>query len=277
VSAAAAWPRLGAGIAYRTPLHGAIVQHLDALDCLEILVEDLLSPPDRIEHLAGIVERVPVVLHGVSFSLGSTPNLSERRRRQLRTVARRVGARWFGEHISFTNVGDTAIPIFTPTPFSAESAAVVRANAALVGGALDLPVLLEPIAYQFVPPGSTLGEREFIAAVLDHGPFGLLLDLTNVYLNALNHGYDAGEFIDALALDRVVQVHLAGSRDGIGGRMLDSPDGPVPEPVWRLLEHVAGRCRIACVIVERESNFPPMAELVDEVRRARAICGFPEP
>ena len=144
------------------------------------------------------------------------------------------------------------------------------ANIAEVRRRIDVPLILENITYAVALPGAEMDEAEFLAELLDRTGCGLLLDVTNLHTNAINHGFDPIAFLDRLPLDRVVQLHFAGGHwhDGV---LVDSHSRPTPPEVWALLEEVLARAPVKGIILERDEDLPPFGELLDELDRARAI------
>jgi hypothetical protein len=267
-------PFLGAGVSFREAWRWEVIRHRGELGAVECIPEDVAGPAGM-RDLPLIRDAVPVLLHGIGLSLGSTEGLDPERVRHTARVAEAVSPPWFSEHIAFTRAAGIEIGHLTPLPFTREAVATVTRNVAELKRALPgLPILLENIAYPFVLPGAEMSEAEFVRAVIEETDAGLLLDLENVHANARNHGYDPIAYLESLPLERVTEVHLAG---GIvsGGRYVDSHTRPVPEESWVLLEWLAPRTPVRAVIVERDDDLPPFDDLLAEVRRARKILDAP--
>jgi uncharacterized protein (UPF0276 family) len=267
-------PFLGAGLSFRDAWRWEVVRHRDELGAVECI-------PDDVAGLAGIRElvligqAVPVLLHGIGLSLGSSEGLDPRRLEHLARVVEAVRPPWFSEHIAFTRAGGVEIGHLAPLPFNRQAVDTVAANVEELRRAIPgVPILLENIAYTLNLPGSEMTEAEFVRAVIEATDAGLLLDLENVHANSINHGYDAIGHLESLPLDRVVEVHLAGgvSRDG---EYVDSHTRPVPEESWTLLEWLAPRTDVRAVILERDDDLPPFEELMAEVRRAGEVLHEP--
>lgn len=263
-------PFLGAGVSFRPAWRWEVVRHRDELGAVEHILEDVAGPAG-LRDLVQIGQAVPVLLHGIGLSLGSAAGLDPDRLRHVARVAEAASPPWFSEHIAFTRAGGVEIGHLAPLPFTREAVATVAANVAELRRALPgPPLLLENIAYTLQLPGAEMTEAEFVRAVLEETDAGLLLDLENVHANARNHGYDPIEYLETLPLERVVEVHLAG---GIQreGRYIDSHTRPVPEESWELLEWLVPRTGVRAVIIERDDDLPPFAELLAEVRRAQEV------
>lgn len=248
-----------------------IARDLDAIapDVVELIVENFLD--GGLGLARRIAKRRPVIAHGVDASLGTDtewPAADTDRRAEFLSA---VGAAWFGEHLSFSRLPGRNLGHLTPLPFTREAVRVVSRNARRMQARIPCPLILENITYYFVPGRAEMSEAEFVTAVLDETGCGLLLDLNNLHANAVNHGYDARAFLDAIPIDRTVEIHLAGGRveDGL---LVDSHDSTVGDPVWSLLEETLARCAPKAIVLERDSRIPPAAELARELERARRAC-----
>jgi uncharacterized protein (UPF0276 family) len=212
-----------------------------------------------------------MLLHGIGLSLGSADGLDPERVDHFAQLVGLVHPPWVSEHIAFTRAAGIDIGHLTPLPFTMEAVDTVARNVdTLRAAAPGVPLLLENIAYTFIPSGQEMTEAEFVSEVLAACDCGLLLDLENVHANARNHGYNPVEYLEALPLDRAIEVHLAGGveHDGI---YADTHSRPVPEASWRLLEWLVPRARLRAVIIERDNDVPPFEELIAEVNRAARI------
>lgn len=264
-------PVLGAGLGYRPELRAEILAHAGQIDWLEVITDEYL-PMTRAsrEEAARLAARFPCVPHGVELSLGTPGDLDGGYVEQVAELVAVLGAPWFSDHLCFTQAGGMRLGHLTPVPWTREAAEMIAAKARRVQRAVGRPLLLENITYGFTL-GGELTEPQFIELVLEKAGCWLLLDVTNVYTNSVNHRFDPHAFLDQVPLDRVVQVHLAGGQmaDGV---LEDSHDRPVPGPVWELLEHVARRARVRAVSVERDASFPEdFGELLSEIAHARDV------
>jgi len=268
---------LGAGLGYRPQLHDDIMRAADRIDWLELIVEDFLplSAPRR-SLLRELAERFPLVPHCTELSIGSPEQLDRELLGQVAEVAELVDAPWVSDHLCFTSAGGVRLGHLAPVPWTRAAADAMAAKARSVSDAVGRPFLLENIAYNFVIPGE-LTEAEFITAVLDNSDCYLLLDVTNVYTNATNLGFDPAEHIDAFPLQRLGQLHVAGGtwNDDV---LVDSHDAKVPDRVWDLVRQVAGRVTIPAILLERDASFPDdFGEIMGDIDTARAAvtAGLP--
>ncbi len=267
MAAAAELPFLGAGITFRPEWRWDVVRHRAELGLLEIIADDVVGPAGQ-QDLLLLRAALPVLLHGIGLSLGSADGLDPARVDHFAELVELVKPPWVSEHIAFTRSAGVDIGHLTPLPFTMEAIDTVARNVATLRAAAPaVPILLENIAYTFIPPGQEMSEAEFVSGVIAACDCGLLLDLENVHANARNHGYDPIEYLEALPLDRAIEVHLAGGveHDGI---YADTHSRPVPEESWQLLEWLVPRTSLRAVIIERDNDLPPLEELLIEVNRA---------
>lgn len=264
-------PELGVGLGYREELHDGILAHRAEISWLEIVTDRYLRDPGQ-DLLRQLRDSFVVVVHGLEMSIGSDAPVDADYLEAVAAVADAVEAPWVSDHLCFTREDGVELHTLAPVFRTRERARAVAARAQAVQDRLGRPFLLENIAYYVDLPGD-MSEPEFISAILDGCDCGLLLDLNNIAVNAANHGFDPYEFLDALPLDRVVQVHLAGNAADAheGAVMPDGHDGAVSEDVFAMLEHLEGRRHVKAAMIERDQNFPSdFTELTDELRRVRA-------
>ena len=263
-------PDLGSGLGHRPQLAKAVDEHHDRIDWLEVITEEyLFAPADTRERLRGLAGRLPVVPHGVDLSIGSDHEVDGAYVAALAELVAEIGAPWFSDHLCFTRTDQIALGLLAPVIRTREVARRLGRRAQRVQEEVGRLFLLENITY-YVNLATPLTEAQFIAEVMEHCDCGLLLDLANLDINARNHGFDPLDFLDAIPLERVVQVHLAG---GIDGEMsVDSHGEAVPPRVWELLAELVSRTHVRATLIERDRNFPAdFGDLLAEVDRARTI------
>ncbi|MFI1470163.1 DUF692 family multinuclear iron-containing protein [Streptomyces wuyuanensis] len=266
-------PYLGSGIGYRTEIRDAVDSPASRVDWLEVITEHyLFAPPDVRDVLHRLRRRFRVVPHGLELSIGGPREPSPRYVDALAQLVDEIDAPWFSDHLCFTRAAGVALSTLTPLPRTREIAREVGLRAQRVQAAVGRPLILENVTY-YIDLMSPLSEAQFIAEVMEHCDCGLLLDLTNLDINARNHGYSALEFLDTIPVERVVQVHLAGGTEGEDDRMdLDTHSEPVPPAVWDLLTELVGRTPVRATLLERDQNFPgDFGELQVELDHARCI------
>ena len=264
-------PMLGVGFEHVIPWERDVVRRTGEIDCYEILPENFFDDPVRLAHLEQVrAAGVPMVVHGLDASLGSDEPLKEAHLGRVAEIVRASGAVLFSEHLSMTEAGGVEIGQLTPIQWSRASIEVLARKTAQVREIIPLPLVLENITYGFTVPGGEMRETEFLMRVCDACDCYLLLDVNNVWTNSQNHGFDPYRFVDEIDPGRVAQLHLAGGRWEYG-MLEDTHDAPVPQPVWELYRYVCQRCRPNAVIIERNSNLPPLDRWWPEYERARAI------
>lgn len=262
---------LGVGVGLRHALFDATLATERRLDWLEVISEGFLTQGGRARWvLEQARARWPIVPHGVSLDVGGLDPLDEGYLERLAELTQRVDAPFFSDHLCFSRHRGVYLHDLLPLPFSPEAAAHAAARIRAAAARVGRPFLLENPSYYAVMPGSTLDEASFLRRVLEEADCGLLLDVNNVWVNAHNHGYDPRAFIEALPLERVGQIHLAGHRREHTA-LIDDHGGPVPDPVWALYRFTLERTGPISTLVEWDQRIVGLDPLLDEADRARAI------
>jgi uncharacterized protein (UPF0276 family) len=276
MSVLAGLPFLGVGLGYRPDLDRQIWANRTSIDWLELISEHYLARPrEQLDQAMRLRGAFPLVPHGVELSIGTPGELDPAYLDALAELVALVGAPWYSDHLCFTRADGIALGQLTPLPRTRAVAADVARKAQQVQDRVGVPFLLENISY-YIDIGieGQLSEAEFLTEVMEGCECGLLLDLANVFVNASNHGFSALEFLAALPLERVVQVHLAGGEESPDA-LLDTHSAPVPHEVFALLRHLVERApNLRAVLIERDSDFPDdFLELADDLACAREILG----
>jgi uncharacterized protein (UPF0276 family) len=264
----------GIGLGLRSPLADALFAAAPAaLRWLEIHPENYLERGGRYQTLLDTARaRFPLLTHGLSMGFGSLAPFDARYLRELRALCDELRVPWHSDHLCFSSVDGVYLHDLLPLPFDRESAAVCVDRLREAQDALGIDVAVEHISYYARPRGSVLSEIEHLSEILERADAKLLLDVNNVYVNAMNHGFDARAFIDRLPLARVVQLHVAGHLVRADGFRVDTHAEPVCEEVFGLFEYTLGKlARPLPVLLERDDNFPDFAELAAEIERLDAI------
>lgn len=274
MSVLAGLPFLGVGLGYRPDLDRQIWANQASIDWLELISEHYLARPrEQLDQALRLRGAFPLVPHGVELSIGTPGELDPAYLDALAELVALVGAPWCSDHLCFTRAGGIALGQLTPLPRTRAVAADVARKARQVQERVGVPFLLENISY-YIDIEGQLSEAEFLTEVMEGCECGLLLDLANVFVNAGNHGFSALEFLAAIPLERVVQVHLAGGEESPDA-LLDTHSAPVPDEVFALLRHLVERApNLRAVLIERDSDFPDdFQELADDLAGAREILG----
>jgi uncharacterized protein (UPF0276 family) len=260
-------PNLGIGVGLRTRHYAHILEHAPAVDWFEVISENYLQTRGRpLYFLDRVAERYPIVMHGVSMSIGSSAPLDYEYLRELKTLRERIGARWVSDHLCWTGLAGRNTHDLLPLPYTEEALEHVIRRVREVQDLLDVPLVLENPSTYLEFEGSTLKEWEFLSQLASEANCGLLLDVNNLHVSAHNHGFDPNEYLAGIPFDRVVQLHVAGHTDH-GTHIIDSHVGPVAEPVWQLLAQAHRRCG-ASVLLDRDAEIPSFEETHAEALRA---------
>jgi uncharacterized protein (UPF0276 family) len=204
-------PQLGVGLGFRQEFIAELFQQRAKVDFLEIITEHYLTAsPEKQQELQLLQRHFPLIPHGISLSLGSAEGLDEAYLAKLAALIERLNPPWWSEHIALTFAGGIDIGHLTPLPFTNEAVDVIANNVATIRHHIKTPLLLENITYLFPLPGAEMSEATFLRRVLEATDCGLLLDITNLYINSYNHHYLVDEFLAELPLERVVQLHFVG-------------------------------------------------------------------
>ncbi|WP_203863030.1 DUF692 domain-containing protein [Plantactinospora mayteni] len=250
-----------------------IRDHAQEIDWLEIVTDGFLDDPDGLRELRRLNEVFPIVPHSLEMSVGSVEPLDDDYLRGVAAVADAVDAPWVSDHLCFTRENGIELGSLAPVQRTRQNARRIAERAQRIQELLGRRLLLENITYYLDLPGE-LTEAEMIAEVMRHCDCGILLDLNNLAINARNHGFDPVEFLAALPLDRVEQVHLAGSVP-VGDpdlQQIDTHDAQVSAEVLELLAHLLDRQPVKGILLERDDGFPDdFEEIVRDLRQAREI------
>jgi uncharacterized protein (UPF0276 family) len=264
-------PHLGHGVGLRPPHYPRILDRSARADWFEVISENFMISGGR---PLRILERArtlaPIVLHGVSMDLGGTDPLNERHLDALDALVRRFAPAWVSEHLCWGAFGRHYAHDLLPLPFTEEALRQVVGRIRRVQDRLNHRILLENVSSYVTFTHSAMPEWTFLGAVAEEADCGILLDVNNVYVSAVNHGFSPEEYLAGLPLDRVGQIHLAGHSD-CGTHLIDTHDHPVPAPVWALYRQAVRRFGPVSTLVEWDDHIPSFEELVAEADRARAI------
>lgn len=264
---------LGHGIGLRTKHYPQVLDGTLRADWFEVISENFMIDGGR---PLAVLERAralaPVVLHGVSLSIGSVDPLSDGYLRRLRELATRIEPAWISDHLCWGSVGGRHAHDLLPLPFTEEAVRHVADRVARVQDVLGRRILVENVSSYLAFAHSTMPEWEFVAAIAERADCGILLDVNNIHVSARNHGFAAESYVAGVPVERIGQIHLAGHTD-LGTHLLDTHDGPVVEDVWQLYERVVARCGPVSTLVEWDDHVPEAETVLAEAERARSIEG----
>jgi uncharacterized protein (UPF0276 family) len=261
----------GVGIGWRPEIAGYVAD-LPGLRFTEVVAESV-RPSALPPALIALRERgVTVIPHGVKLSLGGAEPVDPTRVRHMAECAEALGSPWVSEHISFCRAGGLEIGHLTPLPRTRDSVNVMVDNVKRVQADLPVPIALEPIAAVFDWPDPELTEAEFLTEILDRTGALLLLDIANVYANAVNRHEEPTELLDELPLERIAYVHVAGGEEH-DGIYHDTHTDATPPEVLELVRELCTRHRPPALILERDGHYPPAAELTAELDAIAEAAG----
>ncbi len=264
------YPDLGFGIGLRTRHYQHILENRPRIDWFEALSENYMDTGGYPLHvLDQVAERYPVVLHGVSLSVGSTDPLDFDYLRKLKALAQRVRARWVSDHLCWTGVAGINVHDLLPMPYTDQALTHTVERVRMIQDFLERPIALENPSTYMEFRASTWTECEFLAELAERADCAILLDVNNVYVSAFNHGFDPVAYIDTIPPDRVVQIHLAGHKHK-GTHILDTHDDHVVEEVWDLYRHVFQRMGGVSTLLEWDAGIPAFEVVHAEALKARA-------
>ncbi len=260
----------GVGIGWRSEIAADLLARPSAIDFVEVTAEACAQPHARREAIA-IAEVWPIVTHGVKLSLGSADGLDEERARRLASVARDVHSTVVSEHVAFVRGGGREIGHLTQLPYTREAVRVVAKNVVAARRILpDVPLLLENVAWSFRWPDEELDEGAFYTEIVRQTGCDLLLDVGNLYANAINSGNDPLAVLERFPLDRVRMLHVAG---GVfdHGFYFDTHAHAISDAGFALIAETLARVGDVPVVLERDAGFPAFGELGVEIDRVRRI------
>ena len=264
-------PSPGFGLGLRSSHYAEILAEPQPVDWFEILSENYLVPGGKpLATLDRIRQQYPMAMHGVSMSIGSMEGPSEDYLRELKALIRRVEPLWVSDHLCWTGVHGQNLHDLFPLPYTEETVKHVARNVRRVQDYLERPLVLENVSSYVSFTADTLKEWEFVAAVAEESDSLILLDINNIHVSSVNHGFDPLDYLRGIPLDRVQQMHLAGHSDH-GDYIIDTHDHPVADSVWSLYAAALQRFGAVATMIERDATIPPLAELLEELQTARNI------
>lgn len=262
----------GFGLGLRTTHYNEILAAKQRVDWFEILSENYMVPGGRpLAMLDAIRADYPVVMHGVSMSIGTPQGPSPEYLRELKKLITRVQPLWVSDHLCWTGVHGKNMHDLYPLPYTEESVNVIVDNIRRVQDVLQRQLVLENVSSYLSFESDSLTEWDFVRTIAEESDSLILLDVNNVYVSSVNHGFNPLTYLNAIPKNRVQQIHLAGHHDH-GTHIIDTHDHPVADPVWDLYRAALRRFGPVASMIERDDHIPPLAELVAELDIARRIA-----
>ncbi len=268
-----AWPKLGCGVGLRPPHFRYIIENRPDVDWFEIVSENFMDTGGRPNYMLDqIREHYPIVMHGVSMSIGSADPLDKEYLKKLKALADRIKPPIIADHLCWTGVDGQNLHDLLPLPQTKEAVHYVAHRIKHVQDFLGQRILIENVSSYVGFRHSTMPEWEFISNIAQEADCGILLDINNVYVNAFNHKFDAYEYIGNIPIERVGQFHLAGHTNK-GTFLFDTHDCPVIHPVWELYKAAIERFGLVSSLLEWDAELPDFQKLQQEVDQMRNLRG----
>ncbi|RYY74938.1 MAG: DUF692 domain-containing protein [Gammaproteobacteria bacterium] len=265
-------PHLGFGLGLRSEHYLDLIKGDHPLDWLEILSENyMIAGGKPLYYLDKICERYPVVMHGVSLSIGSVDPLNQNYLNDLKKLAQRVKPKWISDHLCWTGIEGVNLHDLMPLPYTEEALHHLTERISKVQDFLGRRILLENVSSYLTYQHSTISEWEFLAAVAKQADCLILLDINNIQVSAHNHGFDPLTYLTAMPVERIQQIHLAGHLNK-GEYSIDTHDHEIIESVWNLYAESVRRFGAVSTMIERDEDIPPLDTLLNELRKAREVC-----
>ncbi len=266
------YPSLGFGLGLRKEHYNSILETSPEVDWFEVLTENYLVDGGKpLYFLDQISERYPVVMHGVSMSIGSSDPIDKNYLSQVKSLAERTNARWISDHLCFTGLDGVNAHDLLPLPYTEETVKFVSEKIRQAQDFLERRILIENVSsYISYKQSEGMTEWEFVTAVAEESDSLMLLDINNIFVSAFNHGFDPLDYLDGVPSERVQQHHIAGHSQ-YDGYIIDTHDNDVVEGVWDLYAEAVKRFESVSTMIERDDNIPELSHLIQELQIARDI------
>ena len=258
----------GVGIGLRIPHYQHILEKKPVVDWFEIISENyMIDGGNPLAVLDAILEQYRVVQHGVSMYFGSAEPLNPEHLRRLKTLVRRTQTPWLSDHLCWGSVDGSYSHDLLPIPYTWEAVEVTAAKIRRVRDFVEVPVVVENVSSYAEFHDSVMTEWEFLNEVVERADCGILLDVNNIYVSAMNHSFDPRDYLDSVSAERVAQIHIAG-HSRYQKYILDTHDHPVIDPVWELYARAIRRCGPTATLLEWDDKIPSFEEVHGEALKA---------
>ncbi|MEN9450442.1 MAG: hypothetical protein RJA83_1056 [Pseudomonadota bacterium] len=263
---------LGFGLGLRTQHYSYILKHLPEVDWFEAITEDYLVPGGKpLHYLNRIRENYPLVMHGVSLSIGSCDPLNAEYLKKVKILADKIQPAWISDHLCWTGVDGLNMHDLLPLPYTEEALKHVVDRVKQVQDFLGRQILLENVSSYIEYRDSSVTEWEFLTAIAEQADCFILLDINNIYVSSVNHHFDPLDYLNAIPIHRVRQFHLAGHKN-CGDYIIDTHDAPIIDGVWSLYEQAVKRFGRVATMIERDDAIPEFPVLFGELQQAKKIA-----
>jgi uncharacterized protein (UPF0276 family) len=265
-------PINGFGLGLRREHYSEFIDRSVPVDFVEVISENFMIEGGRpLRILDQVRENYPVALHGVSLSIGSASGIDVNYLNALKTLINRVQPLWVSDHLCWTRSSAHNSHDLLPLPLNEETFAAIRENVIKVQDTLERSILLENPSTYISLPQDEIREWDFLNELCEQAGCFILLDINNVFVNSINHGFSAKEYVNSIDTRFVRQIHLAGHTPG--EILIDTHDRPVCGAVWDLYATACARLGPVATLLERDGDIPPLATLIEELEVARTVAG----
>lgn len=265
------FPYLGFGLGLRPEHYQSIITTQPQVDWFEIITENYMIPGGKpLYYLDKIRENYPVVMHGVSLSLGSTDPLDKQYLTEFKQLIQRVQPAWVSDHLCWTGVDGYNVHDLLPLPYTMDVVKHVASRIQRIQDYLGQQILIENVSSYLTYQDSDMSEWDFLNEIAQQADCFILLDINNIYVSGMNHQFDPLTYLNQIAIQRVKQFHLAG-HSYLDHYIVDTHDQDVIPPVWELYGRACQRFGRVSTMIERDDHIPPLEELVTELQEARRI------
>ena len=262
---------LGFGLGLRTQHYSHVLESRPKIDWFEVISENFMIPGGRpLRILNEIRKDYPVVLHGVSLSLGTPDPLNQDYLKNLKSLIDKIQPPWFSDHLCWTSLGGHYSHDLLPLPYNDEALKRVISNIDKVQDFMGRQMLVENVSSYVTYKSSEMTEWEFLSEVVSKTGCKLLLDVNNIYVSSRNHGFNPVDFLNGIQVGAVGQMHLAGHTDN-GDHLIDTHDHAVCDPVWGLYKQACRRFGAVATMIERDANIPEFSEIQAEMVKAKSL------
>ena len=263
---------LGFGLGLRTDHFQEVIDTKPAVDWFEVVSENFMVNGGKPKHyLHTIRESYPMVMHGVSLSIGSTDPLNTIYLKQLKVLVNELQPEWISDHLCWTGAHQVNSHDLLPMPYNNEALSHIVDRVSEVQDYLGQPILMENVSSYITYVESEMTEWEFLNEVAKRSGCNILLDINNIYVSARNHNFSTQDYLNGISKEKVRQFHLAGHTD-YGDYVIDTHDHPVADPVWALYKDALKRFGMISTMIERDDNIPPLNDLLAELEVAKRIA-----
>lgn len=265
-------PSLGFGLGLRSDHYIDIIEQQPEVDWFEIISENFMIPGGKPFHyLDQIRQNYPIVMHGVSMSIGSSDPLNWEYLNSLKTLIHKVEPKWVSDHLCWTGIAHQNMHDLLPLPYTEESIRHVVERIKQVQEFLGRRLVIENVSSYVTYTQSSMSEWEFLTEIAQQSDCLILLDINNIYVSAFNHHFDPVKYLNGIPIDRVQQFHLAG-HSNMGEYIIDTHDAAVIPPVWELYAKAVKRFGLVSTMIERDDHIPPFKPLFAELNQAKEIA-----